>query len=197
MDGVVKRKRQGSFEARELVKTDDEYLALAARAGDHLAFAELYRRYHPIVYSYVCSRLSTGVDDVVQNVFLTIHQGLRTYHGPRFFSWAYRVTVNTVIDELRRRRRRGATEMAPKGEAIVARDGAPTPEEELIARRLYDRLTGTLGRLPEGQRSVFVLARIEGLEYGEIADLLSIPLGTVKSRMWQAVRTLLATQEAV
>lgn len=179
---------------REPVHEDDEALALAAREGSHLAFAELYRRFRPIVAGYVRPRLGAGADDAIQNVFLAIHQGLAGYRGPRFFPWAYRICVNVVTDELRRRGRRGL-EMSVWSDAASRRNG-PTPEEEVVARRLFARLSGALERLPEGQRMVFVLARVEGLGYAEIADLLSIPEGTVKSRMWQAVRALLGPEEA-
>ena len=175
--------------ARDLPEADDETLAIAARDGDHLAFGELYRRYHPVVAGYVRTRIGGSSDDVVQNVFLAILRGLPSYRGPRFFSWAYRICVNVVVDELRRHRRRG---LEVSGEVDgVADAGVATPEEELIARRLLSRLSGALARLPEGQRTVFVMARVQGLEYQEIADLLGIPVGTVKSRMWSAVRALI------
>lgn len=182
----------------DLASRDDESLAREARAGSHLAFAELYRRYRPIVESYVRPRVDLGAEDVVQNVFVAIHRGLESYRGPRFFSWAYRICVNTVVDELRYRRRRGGAEVQIPREPNQGADAVSTPEEELIARRLFSNLSVTLKELPEAQRTVFVLARVEGLEYQEISEILSIPVGTVKSRMWQAVRTLLVSspQEA-
>lgn len=180
-----------------LAVRDDESLAREAREGSHLAFAELYRRYRPIVESYVYPRISPGADDVVQNVFVSIHRGLGSYKGPRFFSWAYRICVNAVVDELRYRRRRGGEAVQVSRESDHGAGDVPTPEEELIARRLLTTLSGTLKELPEAQRTVFVLARIEGLDYKEISELLSIPVGTVKSRMWQAVRTLLVSSPQV
>lgn len=177
---------------QELSSWSDEDLALEARGGDHLAFGELYRRYHPVVASYVRPKIGDGTDDVIQNVFLAVHKGLSTYRGPRFFPWVYRICVNTVTDELRRRRRRGLEDTVDSG--VVDGIEGSTPEEELIARRLFSRLSGALERIPEQHRTVFVLARLEGLEYGEIADLLRIPIGTVKSRMWKTVKILMAEE---
>lgn len=175
---------------QELSSWTDEDLALEARGGEHLAFGELYRRYHPVLVSYVRPKIGDGTDDVIQNVFMALHKGLSTYRGPRFFPWAYRICANTVTDTLRRRRRRGVEDTVEDG--VVEGQSGSTPEEELIARRLFGRLSGALERIPEEHRTVFVLARIEGLEYSEIADLLGIPVGTVKSRMWKTVKTLMA-----
>ncbi len=183
---------EGLLEAAELAAADEETLAVEARAGDHLAFGEIYRRYQPVLASYVRPKIGVGTEDTVQNVFVAIHRGLPSYRGPRFFPWAYRVCVNVVTDELRRRHRQGSEDaLDGRGELD---SGGPTPEEALLAYRLYGRLTEALHGLTEGQRAVFVLARVEGLEYTEIADLLGIPVGTVKSRMFKAVRTLLAVR---
>lgn len=170
---------------------DEESLARAARDGNHLAFGELYRRYQPIFKAYIAPRLAhDGVADVLQSVFLNIHRGLRRYHGPRFFSWSYRICVNTVIDEQRRRRKSLPLSQAEVDEKAEVRDQGATPEEELVAKRLATHLSESLDALPAGQRAVFVLARIEGLEYSEVADLLALPIGTVKSRMFTALRAL-------
>lgn len=114
----------------------------------------------------------------------------RTYgRGPRFFSWAYRICVNLVTDQIRLQKRRHDLAQACI-DPMETR--AATPEEELISRQLMDRTRSALQSMPLGQRAVFVLARVEGLSYTEISDLLSIPVGTVKSRIFGAVRTLMA-----
>jgi RNA polymerase sigma-70 factor, ECF subfamily len=173
-----------------LTARDEESLAVGARDGDHLAFGELYRRYHPIFTAYVTPRLPReDVADTVQAAFLNVLRGLPKYRGPRFFSWAYRICVNTATDELRRRQP-GHPPPSPKTATHTAESSAPTPEEELIAKRLARHISGALDALPPGQRAVFVLARIDGLDYSEIASLLGVPLGTVKSRMFSALRAL-------
>lgn len=179
----------------QIGSADDETLAYAARNGDHLAFGEIYRRYEPIFAGYIRTRITDDrVDDVIQNAFLAIHKGLRNYRGPRFFSWAYRVCVNTATDELRKRRRAQNFESKIGAEKQNPVD-VDTPEQVFIAKRLECHFQGELRKLPEGQRTVFVLARIEGLEYREIAQLLDIPIGTVKSRMWKAINFLFPEKE--
>jgi len=173
-----------------LREAGDEALAVAARDGSQLAFAELYRRYAPAFASYARRRLSRGASDTVQVAFTAVFTGLPGYRGPRFFPWAYRICVNAVTDELRRRRRRPEVTSDELHDDQSLAGEVATPEQELIARRLSERLRDALAELPEGQRAVFVLARVDGLSYAEIAELLDVPEGTVKSRMWKAVKKL-------
>ncbi len=188
------RDARGVERLREL---EDEALALGAQRGDHLAFGELYRRYAPIFVAYARRKLGEDAVDVVQTAFTSIHARLGTYRGPRFFPWAYRICVNAVTDELRRRNRRRETALASVTTRQSPAKSPPTPEEEVTARQRLLRLAEALKALPESQRNVFVLARVEGLSYHEIADLLDIPEGTVKSRMWHAVRTLFPEGEGI
>ncbi len=90
----------------------DEVLAIEASQGNNLAFAELYRRYHAIFGSYACRRLGDDFVDSVQGTFSAIYQKLAGYQGPRFFSWAYRICVNTVTDELRKKQNQGPASFA-------------------------------------------------------------------------------------
>jgi RNA polymerase sigma-70 factor (ECF subfamily) len=177
-------------DATSLRETGDEPLACAARAGSQLAFAELYRRYAPVFAGYARRRLEHGASDVVQVAFIAVFTGLPGYRGPRFFPWAYRICVNAVTDELRRRRRRPevVTDKLRDDRSLAGQ--VSTPEQELIAKRLSERLRDALAGLPDGQRAVFVLARVDGLSYAEIAELLDVPEGTVKSRMFKAVKKL-------
>ncbi len=177
-----------TINATELHASDDEMLARAAQTGDHLAFAELYRRYFPVFAAYAERRLRTEGSDVVQSAFLSIYRGLARYRGPRFFSWAYRICVNAVTDELRKKRVRRVECLSTNGDPDDL--SSPTPEEELIAKRLNEQLNDTLAELPASHRTVFLLARTKGMSYAEIGELLGIPEGTVKSRMFNAVRAL-------
>lgn len=180
----------GKLMVAELGRASDEALARAAGAGEHLAFGELHRRYQPIFAGYVRRRLGQDVADVVQNAFIHILKGLPQFSGPRFFPWAFRICVNTVTDELRLRSRR--PQLVDTESVSVASTGGHTPEQELLARQLCNQLSLTLDQLPLEQSAVFLLARVQGLGYDEIAALLAIPLGTVKSRMFKAVKALFA-----
>ncbi len=181
--------RLSTMERRD---ADDETLALAARSGDHLAFAELFARYHPLFFTYASRRLGEDGQDAVQTAFLAIFNGLRKYKGPRFFSWAYRICVNTVTDILRKKKVRADVDGKTRSHAPSesGSPSAPTPEQELITRQLSRSISTAIMELPEGHRTVFILARVHGLDYREISELLNIPVGTVKSRMWKAVKQL-------
>ena len=174
-----------------LSELSDELLAERAKARDPVAFAELYRRYHRLFGAYCQRRVGEDAHDVLQNVFLAIFRGLRSYRGPRFLPWAYRICANRVTDALRSKQRQ------PQREELddAARSDEATPEDELIAKRTATGLHASLLRLSLEQRNVFWMSRIDGLSHAEIADLLGVPVGTVKSRMHSAVRALFAELE--
>ncbi len=153
----------------------------AAQAGDRRALDQLLRRHHERVYA-VCRRMA-GNDadalDATQEALLAIVRGLPRFDGRAAFStWCYRVATNACLDELRRRKRRPdpglpEVEHAPPG-------GAPG-----VAEQVSDRLDldGALARLPEDYRAAVVLRDQLGLDYAEIAEVLGIPPGTVRSRI--------------
>ncbi len=188
MDLRTTTRRMAQSES-SLPQTDDEELVTRFRRGDELAFAELYRRYQPVFFTYAARRIGDRAHDLVQAVFERILNALPSYRGPRFFSWAYRICANLVVDELRRSR-------PERGWTVADEEpSAATPEEELIARRRAVRIHRAIAQLPESHRNVFLLARVDGLSYAEIADLLAIPEGTVKSRMFKAVRAVVSEPE--
>lgn len=169
----------------------DEVLAERARARDAVAFAELYRRYHRLFGAYCRRRVGEDTPDVLQSVFLAVFRGLASYRGPRFLPWAYRICANRVTDALR------STQRQPQREQldVDSPSGGTTPEDEFIAKRAATGIHASLMRLPLEQRNVFCMSRIDGLSHAEIADLLGVPVGTVKSRMHKAVRALFTDLE--
>ena len=130
-------------------------------------------------------------DDLVQETFLKLYSHAASYTPQgRFRPFAFRIARNAWID----RHRRDAIRPWRSGGAVV--DELELPVEEpgpLVAaeeREDQDRLHAALDRLPQGQREVFELGGLQGLPYGEVGELLGIPVGTVKSRMHHAVRRL-------
>jgi RNA polymerase sigma-70 factor (ECF subfamily) len=162
--------------------TTDEDLPLveAARAGDRDALDALLRRHYDRLYS-LCRRL-TGNDtdalDATQDALMAIVRGLPRFHaGARFSTWAYRVATNACLDELRRRRRRPVVGLPDTDRAAMAR----TPATAAVDSRVdIDRALATI---PVEFRAPVVLRDLSGLDYAEIADVLDVPLGTVKSRI--------------
>lgn len=158
--------------------TDDSALVAAAQGGDRSALEALLRRHYDRLYA-VCRRL-TGDDadaaDACQEALISIARGLGRFDARAAFStWAYRVATNSALDELRRRRRRPDPGL-PEG--LVA--PAPDEADDVVGRLDID---AAIVKLPAEFRAAVVLRDLGGLSYGEIADVLGVPAGTVRSRI--------------
>jgi RNA polymerase sigma-70 factor (ECF subfamily) len=162
---------------------DDRDLVAAANAGDRGALDTLLRRHYDRIYA-VCRRLA-GNDadafDATQEALLAVVRGLHRFDGrAAFTTWCYRVATNACLDELRRRARR------PRPLAVDDDpDGGPAdgdrPFEDTVTARL--ELDDALAGLPEEFRAPVVLRDLCQLDYAEIAEVLNIPAGTVRSRI--------------
>lgn len=187
---------------------DAELLARVA-AGDTAAFEDLVRRHQDRLLG-VCQRLLGDREearDAAQEVLLKAFRKAGSYR-PRgkVYTWLYRIAVNHCLNRLRRRRVVRFLSFGALGEAggdpAAKRlppdpvDPAPDPHAALEARRRWAATRRAIDRLPEGQRAVLVLAKLEGLAYKEIAEVLGITVGAVESRLFRAMRTLEAAQEA-
>ncbi len=172
--------------------TDDDDVVEAARAGDRAALEQLLRSHHDRVYA-LCRRI-TGNDadaaDATQEALLAIVRGLPRFDGrASFTTWAYRVTSNACLDELRRRRRRPRPGLPDDERADWSDPGVAM--DTTVADRM--RLDDALARLPEDFRVAVVLRDVCDLDYAEIAAVLEIPPGTVRSRIARG-RAALARQ---
>jgi RNA polymerase sigma-70 factor, ECF subfamily len=155
----------------------DEWLVLRAQGGDREAFAELVGRWQPRLLRHA-ARLTGRADagaDVAQESWLAIVQGLRGLHDPACFPrWAYQILTNRAADWARRRsRQRQLTEPI----ADPMSDENDSTSGELAGLRAAIRL------LPAERRTLLAMHYVDGLSVGEIAEALSIPAGTVKSRL--------------
>jgi RNA polymerase sigma-70 factor (ECF subfamily) len=157
------------------------------------AFRELFETYKDRVFNLAGRLLSNPADaeDVSQEAFVTVFRKIHEFRfSSRFYTWLYRVVFNLCVDQ----RRRGSASALPtaaseEGEALLAnvRDPAPAPSEQAAEgesrRNVVER---ALRRLSEPLRAVVILRYMEDLPYDEIADVLGISLGTVKSRLSRA-----------
>ncbi len=167
----------------------DEVSLAAARAGDRRALDDLLRRHQPRLWA-VCRRLTgsdADADDAAQNALIAIVRALPSFDGrSRFGTWAYRIAVNASLDELRRRRRRRADPGLP-GDADLSGPGAgPEPIATTVgpeSAALTVDVDAALRRLPPDFRAAVVLRDLCGLDYAEIAEILGVPTGTVRSRI--------------
>lgn len=163
----------------------DDDLVAAARAGDRRAIEALLREHQPRIHA-VCRRL-TGNDadalDATQDALIAIVRGLPRFDGRAAFStWCYRIATNACLDELRRRRRRPVV-------GLPEHDGTTVEPADPSASAAYDRvdeqarLDVALGSLAPEFRAAVVLRDLCRLDYAEIAAVLEIPPGTVRSRI--------------
>ena len=171
-----------------------------ARQGDRAAFGALVRRYQRRVYSTALHILGNhgDADDVTQETFVRAYRGVRTFDGRSdFFTWLYRITVNTALNHVRSNKRAsaladaGATEVdhgggRPEALGVLER----TPEEWLQLGREVQRVLETIAALSPPLRVTLVLATVEQLPYKQIAEILDVPEGTVAWRVNEARRLL-------
>ncbi len=170
----------------------DELVA-AAQAGDRRALEALLREHQPGIHA-VCRRI-TGNDadalDATQDALMAVVRGLPRFDGrSRFSTWVYRVATNACLDELRRRRRRplvGLPEHDDGAAVEVADPGARDPGETVADQLLVDT---ALASLPPEFRAAVVLRDLCQLDYAEIAEVLDLPPGTVRSRIARGRRQL-------
>lgn len=179
-----------------LSEADDELLVDASRRGDREAFGELVRRHQRRVWR-VC-RQYVGADEAdaaTQDAFVKAFVRLGSFDGrAAFTTWVTRIAINTCLDDLRRRRREGlraeeGDEEQGDGLALVV-DDAADPEARAAQRQAVTRLAAAERGLPDRQREVFRLRFYAELELEQIAAVLGVHVGTVKTQLHRAVHRL-------
>jgi len=160
---------------RELI---DRYLH-----GDGPAFSELVRRHQHLVYNLCCRIVGVPeeAEDLTQEIFIRLLDKVSSWRGEaKFTTWLYRLALNHCRDHLRRRR----PETVEPPDSLA--DFKPGPEQQAETNDIRDRVEKALAALPPDWRTVVFLRDVEGLSYNEIADILEVELGTIKSRLARA-----------
>ena len=170
----------------------DTVLVREAKAGSSEAFGQLIRRYQDKIYTIVFSQLSSREDalDLSQEVFLKAHRRLPDFREDCvFYTWLYRIAVNSCID-FARRRKRTQEPFSLEGEVLAQAGYEPVderahadPERSLVNKELGGRLRAAIMALQEPLRLAVILHDVEGLAQKEIAAIMGCPLGTAKSRI--------------
>ena len=168
----------------------EQELVRAAAGGDTEAFERLVRTYENKIY-HLALRMcgsSEEASDIAQEAFLAAWRGLPSFRGEaNFATWLYRLTSNAAIDYLRRQKKeRGDMSLADEDLGLDAVDTGPGPQDAAERTEVRTAVAAGLQQLSEGHRQVLVLREIQGLSYEEIADVLEVDLGTVKSRISRA-----------
>jgi RNA polymerase sigma-70 factor (ECF subfamily) len=177
-----------------MAETDEELMTRYC-AGDTAAFDMLYRRHRGAVFRYVQRLASAGMDAeaLFQDAWLrAIAARSQWRHDQAFLPWLYRIAHNRVIDELRRRHHVDIDDNQP---ADALPDSKPDQAIAQFWRDCVARLLQMLGRLPEAQRSAFLLREEAGLTLEQIGDVTGVGRETVKSRLRYALQRLRAGLE--
>ncbi len=168
----------------QILNLDDDF-SLVKRFidGDESAFAVLVQRHKEKVRNivYLTMSSSNSVDDIAQDVFLTVYRNLNNFRfESQFTTWLYRITVNKCKDYMRKIKIRNI--FTPLKEAEEKTDDISAPESNDIKGIVQK----AIGKLPEKLRIPLLLKDIEGMSYQEIAETVQCEIGTVKSRIFRA-----------
>lgn len=189
----------------------DQQLVERAQRGDKHAFELLVGKYQRrlgrLIYRFV--RNAAEAEDLTQEAFIKAYRALPAFRGDSaFYTWLYRIGINTAKNHLQAQGRRAPTSTALDAEEAEDFEDASllhevaTPENEMMSKQVVAVVNASLQQLPEDLRTALTLREIEGLSYEEIATVMNCPIGTVRSRIFRArevvaanLRPLLGTRE--
>ena len=172
------------------VELDDQQLVTASKRGDQDAFAQLVQRYQRRIFNLVYRMLQQyeEASEITQETFLAAWQGLPSFRGDaRFPTWLYRIAYNCALKQLETRKRDRALQVALQAEQVlkskdhIARASAQIDEHEQQAF-----VQEHLSHLPAKYRIVLILRHLQDMTYEEMAEILTMPVGTIKTHLFRA-----------
>lgn len=180
------------------IPEDENQLIEAAQRGDLDAFNTLVLRYQDSVYSVTVRIMGDPhhAADVAQDVFITAFRRLETFRSGNFRGWLLRIATNRCYDELRKRKRRPSIALDDLPGADfddgppLPDDDNPSPEQSAQQNELQRAIQNCIDALNADYRVVIVMSDVEGFDYNGIAGALGLNLGTVKSRLSRARRSV-------
>jgi RNA polymerase sigma factor (sigma-70 family) len=168
---------------------DELALIASAQKGDLRAFNQLVLLYQSMAYN-VAYRILSDPDaaaDATQDAFLSAYKAMKKFRGGSFKAWLLRIVTNACYDQLRVKKRRPTSSLddlpVEPEHSHFLRDESEAPDELLERRELGHFLQTGISALPMEQRTVLVLSDVQGLSYQEVAEIMNLSLGTVKSRL--------------
>jgi RNA polymerase sigma-70 factor, ECF subfamily len=169
---------------------DDTQLVKASQNGDQDAFAFLVQRHQRRVFN-LSLRILQDYDEaseITQEVFLAAWQGLPSFRGEaRFPTWLYRIAYNCSLRQLERRKRERALQAAIQAEQILEEVNKEKQAEDFLERRARQAMVREqMEKLPAKYRSVLILRHLQEMTYEEMADILTMPIGTIKTHLFRA-----------
>ncbi len=182
--------------AKAQVIAEDRALIMRCQRGDASAFNDLIVKYEKVVYNFAY-RLTQNYDDandIAQDAFIRAYNAIQSFRGDSAFStWIFRITTNVFLDERKRRKSHPqqsldeyVTGEEGNREGMQVEDTAPTPSEIVETKERQQIVAQAIQDLPEYQRAMVVLYHVQQKSYEEIAEIMKLPIGTVKSRLNRA-----------
>jgi RNA polymerase sigma-70 factor (ECF subfamily) len=176
------------------VSADDHRLIAECVKGRPEAFGELVRRYQDRLFNTVYRLVGSAEDaqDVVQETFLHAYQSLESFKGDaQFFTWLYRIAMNAAVSQKRKRRVALSIDAARENSGHSGHEPVDASEFSQPGRALEQadeerRIQEALNRLSAEHRAVLILKDMEGQKYEAIAEILEVPIGTIRSRLHRA-----------
>ena len=178
---------------------DESELVTELQAGSETAFDWLVTHYHGPVYNLILGMVGDSADaaDAAQEVFLKAFKGIRHFRqGSSLKTWLYRIAIREALNSRRWFKRHLGKNVSIDAEpeeghaAIEVEDLSATPFDQLAAQEIQSAVQGALQEVPEVFRSAVILRDLEGLSYEEVAEVLEVSVGTVKSRILRGRRAL-------
>jgi RNA polymerase sigma-70 factor (ECF subfamily) len=171
---------------------------------NELEFQQIYDAFHSKILRYMARMTGEAeAEDLAQEVFVKAHRALRNFRGDaKLSTWLYRIATNTALDRLRSPSFKQSAASNSSGESLEkieseindrvvrAEEMKPSAERQLVQKQMNECLRSYIERLPESYRTVLLLSEWEGLRNNEIADILEIPVSTVKIRLHRAKEKL-------
>jgi RNA polymerase sigma-70 factor, ECF subfamily len=204
----------GNLASTLALHTEETALVAELRAGSEEAFSWLITRYHQPIYSLLVRTVRDPADaaDLTQDVFVKIFRGIGSFHGESSLrTWIYRIALHEGLNQRRWWRRHRQQEVTIEMETVDCESGEPTRLKELLVdpgespyemathTEARERVEAALRQVPEPFRTTLILRDIEGFVYEEVAEMLGVNLGTIKSRLVRGracLRQLLVAEEA-
>src|ERR1700734_2358510 len=197
------------------ITTEDAALVADLKAGSEEAFGLLIAQYHQPLYSLIARSLNDPADasDITQEVFIKVFRSIRGFNGESSLrTWLYRIALHEASNQRRWWSRHKKQEITIDSPCESEEDGCTfsisstladvgdSPYDRAAQAEVRERVESALRQLPEAFRTVVILREIEGFAYEEIAEILDVNLGTVKSRLTRgrsALRALLSTESVI
>ena len=180
----------------------DQSLIFAHLRGDASAFADIVRRYGPGVLAYLgrFSGSGVGAEDLFQETFKRVHEKAHTYRGGNFRAWVFAIATNVARSSLRKEKKRAFVSLDQAGSCadgncdkqgvLEVADSSDNPLNAALKAERKQQVQAAIASLPPRQRATLILAYYQQLSYKQVAETLGCSLGTVKTQMYRALRTL-------